>query len=173
MGGVSEPSIEATTADAVSRNRDDSSWAGAAVRDPQASVEVDCFQFVREKRLTPTVGGNKPGVVKRPGRGSGLKGAVRAHCLPFHLPGISLVSDADDIISYCRGRHVLVTGCYLIRSRVWSTQSAKIYVDKKCRERILEDSFWPEHLSCRVWEADPPKSKRNFANSLQWLSFAT
>ena len=92
-------------------------------------MKDDGFQVVQGKQQTAIVGGNKPGVVKRPGRGSGLKGAVRAHCLPFHLPGISLVSDADDIISYCRGRNVLVTGCYLIRSRVWGTQSAKIYAD--------------------------------------------
>ena len=98
-----------------------------------------------------------------------LKGAVRVRCMPFHLSGISLESDADDIVSYCRSKAVVITGCYLIRSRIWGTQSAKIYVDKESKELVLGDSFWPTHLKCRVWEPDAPSSRRALLDPSQTL----
>ena len=139
-------------------------WADAVVETTSASPEVsDVFQEVGRN------GRPVRGKARRE-RGSGsscLKGAVRIHCLPFHLSGISLDSCADDIISYCRKRNVPVTGCYLIRSRVWGTQSAKIYVDKEAKERVVADGFWPTFLRCRIWEAEAPKSKRSLSAPLQ------
>ena len=164
---VESPKLSACP-DALSRERDDSSWAGVAARGPKVSAE-DGFQVARGKRRAVTVGGGKSGAVRRSDQGPSLKGAVRIHCLPFHLSGISLDSGADDVISHCLDRNVSITGCYLIRSRVWGTQSAKIFVDKNCKERVLEEGFWPDHPRCRVWEPDPPtRPNRNLDNPLQW-----
>ena len=98
-----------------------------------------------------------------------LKGAVRVHCMPFHLSGISLESDADEIVFYCRSKKVAITGCYLIRSRIWGAQSAKIYIDKESKMNVLDESFWPTHLKCRVWEPEAPSSKRALSDPLPSL----
>ena len=62
----------------------------------------------------------------------------------------------DDIIAFCRKRHVKVTGCFMIRTRIWGTQSAKLFVAKENMEVILGPDFRPEHILCRPWERLPP-----------------
>ena len=87
----------------------------------------------------------------------GLKGAEKISCKPYHLAGISLDSSAADVASYCEARHVRITGCYLIRSRVWGTVSAKIFVDCGAWSKVLDSGFWPEFIRCRQWKSTPPK----------------
>ena len=148
-----------------------SSWAGTAASANASSglnQERDGFQLIgkngrpvrHESKVKRSTG------IKQRGH---LKGAVRVHCMPFHLSGISLESDADDIVSYCRSKKVAITGCYLIRSRIWGTQSAKIYIDKESKKNVLDESFWPTHLKCRVWEPKAPSSKRALSDPLPSL----
>ena len=91
----------------------------------------------------------------------GLKGAQRIHCAPFHLSGISLDSDERDIVCFCRSKNVVVTGCYLLHSCVWSMQSAKIFVDLTSKSTVLGEDFWPAYLKCREWQTDAPASRRS------------
>ena len=76
----------------------------------------------------------------------------------FYLGGLSLDSQADDIRHYCREHGVLLSGVYLIHTRVWGTQSAKLYVATDSAECVLSDNFWPKNIRCRVWESSPPTS---------------
>ena len=98
-----------------------------------------------------------------------LQGArrVRTECL--FVSGISPDNTADEVIQYCRERSVQVTGCYLLRSKIWGTQSAKLFVStdhvEEVRDRASE--FWPEHITCRSWERDPPKRTSNAASKDQ------
>ena len=58
------------------------------------------------------------------------------------------------------GNFVTVTGCYFIRTRIWGTQSEKVYVDDSSMETVLRESFWPDLVECRRWETTPPANKR-------------
>ena len=91
----------------------------------------------------------------------GLAGATRKKCSAFHLGGISPHSQAEDVRRYCHDRRVLVTGLYWIHTRVWGTQSAKVYVSEDAADRVLSDGFWPEHIRCRQWQSSPPSSPRS------------
>ena len=92
---------------------------------------------------------------------------MRTQCL--FVSGISPDNTADEVIKYCRERSVQVTGCYLLRSKIWGTQSAKLFVStdhvEEVRDRASE--FWPEHITCRSWEQDPPKRASNAASKDQ------
>ena len=88
---------------------------------------------------------------------SRLKGAVRVKCTPFHLSGVSPSSSMEDVITFCRLKGVLVAGCYSIRTRVWGTQSMKLFAESGAEETILGAGFWPEHVNCRKWAKNPPK----------------
>jgi len=55
----------------------------------------------------------------------------------------------------------MVTGCQMLRSRVWGTQSAKLYVSESSVESLAKDQFWPEHISYRPWERIPPGVRGN------------
>ena len=90
---------------------------------------------------------------------AGLTGAARTKYSAFHLGGISLLSQADDILRYCQDRKVLVTGVYWLRTRVWGTQSAKLYLSVDAAERVLSEHFWPQKIRCRAWRSSPPESQ--------------
>ena len=96
---------------------------------------------------------------RKPGN---LLGAKRVKCTPCHLRVVSLESTAEQIVAYCR--EVLVTGCHFIRTRVWGTQSAKIFVGSDCLESVTASSFWPEFIKFRKWEsvATPGPSSFNW-----------
>ena len=64
---------------------------------------------------------------------------------------------AEDIKQYCKSKSVNALGCYLLRSRAWSTQSAKLSVADTSSEQVLVESFWPRLVRCRPWERDPPR----------------
>ena len=96
------------------------------------------------------------GSKKRHREERGLSGAECAHCTPCHLQGVNLDSTVEDILTYCRKRSVLVTGCYMIRTRVWGTQSAKLFVSRQHLDAVLSDSFWPDLIKCRKWELAAP-----------------
>ena len=113
----------------------------------------------RRKPRKPTPSNSLAG--KRVSGNATLRGAQRVSASPFHLAGISLDSTADDIVSYCRTRSVSVTGCSLVRSRVWGTQSAKLFVATSSTDKILDESFWPEHIRCRKWDKHPPATKQH------------
>ena len=90
--------------------------------------------------------------------GSTLCGAQRVEVKTFHVAGISLDCSAADVISYCRRKKVLATACNLLRSRIWDTQSAKLYVALSHADLVASSDFWPEFVRCRPWERKPPKS---------------
>ena len=45
-------------------------------------------------------------------------------------------------------------GCYVIRTNVWGTKSAAVFVRSGCLVAVLSDAFWPDLIKCR-------KSKRS------------
>ena len=121
-----------------------------------SSTEERPWQSVQSKRSHCTGKQLRDG-----GRSSirpGLTGATRMKCSAFYLGGLSLNSQADDIRHYCREHGVLLSGVYLIHTRVWGTQSAKLYVATDSAERVLSDNFLPKNIPCRVWESSPPTS---------------
>ena len=151
-------------------------FADKAAAPPQAALDNDNSGFVEVgKRRKPCKKGDndvsrhgalpsgRSATSARRAAPVGLKGAQRARCMPFHLSGMCLESCEDDVFDFCSRKGVLITGCYLLRSRVWGTKSAKIYVDINAKETVLSDSFWPDILKCRVWEASAPSSGK--ANS--------
>ena len=91
---------------------------------------------------------------------SGLYGSRRVSSKPLHLSYLGPDCNPADVIRYCKERRVTVTGCYFIRTRIWGTQSAKVYVDDSSLETVLRDSFWPTLVECRRWETTPPANKR-------------
>ena len=142
------------------------SIAGLSVKskasdEPEANkAEQEGFSFPKRKRAkqraNPPARDTRKSPSGSPSGGCSLSGAQRVRTSKFHLRGISLDCSAESIISYCRQRKVLVTGCYLIRSTVWGTQSAKLFVSEACSQTILNDGFWPKFVSCRQWLREPP-----------------
>ena len=91
---------------------------------------------------------------------SGLHGSRRVSSKPLHLSHLGPDCNPADVIRYCKERRVTVTGCYFIRTRIWGTQSAKVYVDDSSLETVLHQRFWPNLVECRRWETTPPANKR-------------
>ena len=87
---------------------------------------------------------------------SRLVGAARAKCQTLYLGGISLESTQQDILQYCSDRKVVVTDVYMIRTHVWGTQSAKLFVTEQSVDKVLSETFWPSQIRCRSWKASPP-----------------
>ena len=92
---------------------------------------------------------------------------MRVACKPFHLSGVSPTSTVEDVVTFCRLKRVNITGCYPVHTRVWGTQSMKVFVERSAEEVILSKDFWPEHVSCRKWLKNPKfgshgPSVRNF-----------
>ena len=100
-----------------------------------------------------------------------LQGARRVRTQCLFVSGISPDNTADEVIKYCRERSVQVTGCYLLRSKIWGTQLAKLFVSTDHVEEVRDraSDFWPEHITCRSWERDPPKRASNAASKDQWM----
>ena len=94
-----------------------------------------------------------------------LCGAKRVQTTAFHLRGISMDCSADDILAFCRKRNVTTTGCFMLRTRIWGTQSAKLFVAKEKADLIARPDFWPELICCRPWERDPPRGAANAGHS--------
>ena len=90
--------------------------------------------------------------------GSTSCGAQRVEVKTFHVAGISLDCSAADVISYCRRKKVLATACNLLHSRIWGTQSAKLYVPLSHEDLVASSGFWQGFVRCRPWERKPPKS---------------
>ena len=91
----------------------------------------------------------------------GLVGAHRVKCTPCHLRGLSLDSTVQDVLAYCKKKNVVATGCYLVRSRVWGTLSAKVFVSSNDLDKVLEVSFWPDLIKCRKWETHLPNRQQS------------
>ena len=72
------------------------------------------------------------------GNADRLRGATRREIKPFHLSGISIASTADDVIDYCHRRNITVTGCFILRPRVWhGTRTAKLFTSSDFEKRLL------------------------------------
>ena len=90
-----------------------------------------------------------------------LRGAKSATAKPFHLSGISIECSVRDIVHYCQKQNILVTGCFLLPTRVSHVcKTAKIFVLPQFEKSILSPDFWPEFVNCRVWEATPPRNPK-------------
>ena len=88
-----------------------------------------------------------------------LRGAKSATAKPFHLSGISIECSVRDIVHHCQKQNILVTGCFLLPTRVSHVcKTAKIFVLPQFEKSILSPDFWPEFVNCRVWEATPPRN---------------
>ena len=86
-----------------------------------------------------------------------LHGSRRVSTKPFHVSGIALDCWLEDVVRFCTDCRVIVTGGYFIRTRVWGTQSAKLFVAESSAFAVLRGGFWPEMIRCRSWEATPPR----------------
>ena len=75
---------------------------------------------------------------------SGLYGSRRVSSKPLHRSHLRPDCNPADVIRYFKERLDTVTGCYFIRTRIWGTQSAKVYVDVSSLETVLRESFWPD-----------------------------
>ena len=93
-------------------------------------------------------------------RPSGLYGSARVSSKPLHLSHLGPDCNVADVVRYCREKRVIVTGCYFIRTRIWGTQSAKVFVDDASLEAVLSEDFWPNLVECRRWTATPPSHPR-------------
>ena len=149
--GTHQSSVPASYADQVRRD------GPSTVVD--ASTADGFTRVVRRKRSRGT-GGRVPVSSQQASRSAstGLRGAERVRCKAFHLARVSLESTPQDVIAFCRKARVTVTGCYILPSRVWGTQSFKVYIDEACEQQVLGETFWPAHLRCRLWEREPPRS---------------
>ena len=73
--------------------------------------------------------------------GVGLVGATKLSCALFHVRGISLQSTEEDILLHCRAKGITVTGAYMLRTKIWGAQSAKLFVAAADREAVLAEHF--------------------------------
>ena len=87
---------------------------------------------------------------------SPLKGAKRIVCKPFHLSGLDPETAVEDVVTYCKQKGVNTTGCYPLPTRLWGTQTMKIFVDKQSEQVVLASDFWPDLVQCRAWQKLPP-----------------
>ena len=85
-----------------------------------------------------------------------LYGSKRVTSRAFHLSGIGLDCTPEDVVLHCKQRRVAVTGCVFIRTRLWGTHSAKLYVAENCTVDVVKDGFWPSLIRCRKWDLNPP-----------------
>ena len=88
---------------------------------------------------------------------SRLYGSDRITTKAFHLSGIGLDCCTGDVVQHCRDRGVVTTGCLFIRTRVWGTQSAKLFVSMQSAAEVTKKDFWPNLIKCREWESSPPR----------------
>ena len=158
-------------------------YAGVLSKPPSSAVEPEQeedqegFLVVRSKRQrrgdkadrsNRSTGPLQSGPHKNHSRGDGsraspaaglgrLRGAQRVKTAAFHLRGISMDCSADDIVAHCRQWNVTATGCFMLRTRVWGTQLAKLFIAKGETELVMSPDFWPEFICCRPWERDPPR----------------
>ena len=163
---VAQP-VPSTAKAATSRSDSNVNEGSADAGEKEKMNEVTSDGFTQPKRRRPrkpTPSNNLSG--KRVTGNATLRGAQRVSASPFHLAGISLESTAEDIVSYCRTRNVSVTGCYLVRSRVWGTQSAKLFAATSSADKILDSNFWPEHMRCRKWDNYPPTGQQATAHAV-------
>ena len=90
-----------------------------------------------------------------------LRGSEQMLAQPFHLSGISVDCSAEDVVGYCRGKGIAVTGCFFLPAKVWhGTSTAKLFAVSSAKEQLLLRSFWPEYVVCRPWESSPPATKQ-------------
>lgn len=124
---------------------------------PDSCVD-DGWQLVQRRSRRP--GASTETLRTRGGR-SHLKlyGSDRVATTTFHLSRIGLDCTPADVLRYCKTRGVVLTGCVFIRTRVWGTQSAKIFVAEKCASEVVTADFWPDLIKCRRWEFTPPRGK--------------
>ena len=96
-----------------------------------------------DKRISPNTPGDSEfvGVVRKPRR-------RRAVIFVGH---ISLRSTVDSVTDFLVKRDVSSPHVRLIKSKIWGTQSAKIIVNLNEKDKLLEESFWPEGISYREW----------------------
>ena len=123
------------------------------------------FIEVRKKRTLRT--GLRPNRTVRGGdlTSSGtLRGSKRVRTKCYFVSGVSPDSTEEQIRSYCNKRFVQTTGCYLLRSRNWGTQSAKLFVAADCSDTVEQTDFWPEFIHCRPWIRDPPGPSHRIEN---------
>jgi len=95
----------------------------------------------------------------REGGCSDLSGAQPVKTKCFFVSGIDQKCSAEQIRKYCLERGVRTTGCYLLRSRIWGTQSAKLFVSDECCDKMDTSGFWPQYVSHREWRYSPPEWK--------------
>ncbi len=93
-------------------------------------------------------------------RSSALSGAKRVNVKILHLSGISPKCCAQDIFEHCRKKGFPIASCFFIRTKVWGTVSAKLFVDEDFATNLLEEEFWPDLIACRLWEREPPRFAR-------------
>ena len=75
---------------------------------------------------------------------------------PFHLSGLDPETAVEDVVTYCKQKGVNTTGCYPLPTRLWGTQTMKIFVDKQSEQVVLASDFWPDLVQCRAWQKLPP-----------------
>ena len=135
------------------------SYVKAVARNQCGVAAVDSEGLVPVKSRRARKGNlGKTEVRSRNSAARGLTGAKRAVCKAYHLSNVSPDSSDEDMVAYCRSRGVTVTGCYLIRTRVWGTRSMKVFAESTAETTILHEQFWPEHVCCRLWTTLPPRA---------------
>ena len=65
-----------------------------------------------------------------------LRGSKRVRTKCYFVSGVIPDSTEEQTRSYCNKRSVQTTGCYLLRSRNWGTQSAKLFVVADCSDAV-------------------------------------
>ena len=51
------------------------------------------------------------------------------------------------------------TRCSLLPT-FYGTRTAKLFAATNANDQLLKNTFWPDHVTCRVWESSPPCQKQ-------------
>ena len=59
------------------------------------------------------------------------------------------------VVEYTKRNGVEVRSCYMLKSKIYGTNSARIKVAIQDKDKILDSSFWPENVRVRSWVFKP------------------
>ena len=59
------------------------------------------------------------------------------------------------VVEYTKRNGVEVRSCYMLKSKIYGTNSARIKVAIQDKDKILDSRFWPENVRVRSWVFKP------------------
>ena len=83
----------------------------------------------------------------------------------IYLGGLAEDTSKEEIGAFLSENHVEMVDCWLLKSRMYNSVSARVRIPLSMRDKVLDAEFWPKGLKVRSWVLKPRTPSSLYENN--------